>query len=72
MNERKCRVLVKNRVDERKGRSFKNSVELPVVIPSKAIGKKVGLLKYNVILLSVCIGNSSLSIKEINSIFPLV
>lgn len=63
---------MKSRFDGRKEEALK-TVELPIVIPSKTLGKKVGLFKYNVILLSVCIGkgNSSLS-RDINSIFPLV
>lgn len=73
MNERKCRVLVKCKVNSRREDALK-PVELPVVTLCKALGKKVGLLKYKIILLSVCIckGNSSVSRDNINSTFPLV
>jgi len=49
-------------------------VEWSIVFLSKSLGKKVGLLKCNIILLSVCIGkgNSSISRDNINSTFPLV
>lgn len=72
MNERKCRVLVKCRVNSRREDALK-PVELPVVTLCKALGKKVGLLKYKIILLSVCIckGNSSISRDNINSTSPL-